>query len=194
MNTTAKPQPRNPETYRKLRTAGLLQLALAMLLGALASGVLAETAPALAKYAGNYKYNGSRDQGIEIIDKAVDKSMADVNMVMRLMIKRGIEKRFAETIVIEIPPGKIGVKVGDLNMVTTEVGKSETVKGEDGKTGKVTHSFDGAKIVETVEGDDGKITSYYELDADGKTLHRSVTVDGPRMSKPLKYKLDYVRK
>jgi hypothetical protein len=194
VNTTAKSQPRIPETYRKLWKTGLAQLALAMLLGAVASAVLAETPPALAKYAGNYKYNGTRDQGIEIIDKAVDRSMADVNMVMRLMIKRGIEKRFAEAIVIEIPPGKIGIKVGDLDKVTTEVGKSETVKGEDGKTGKVTHSFDGAKITETVVGDDGTITSVYELDADGKTLHRSVTVNGSRMSKPLKYKLDYVRK
>ena len=194
MNTTAKPEPRIPETYRKLWTTGLGQLALAMLLGMLASVVLAETPAALAKYAGNYKYNGTRDQGIEVIDKAVDRSMADVNMVMRLMIKRGIEKRFAEAIVIELPGNKIGIKVGDGKMYTTELGKSETVTGEDGKTGKLTRSFDGAKITETVTGDDGKITSTYELDADGKTLHRSVTVDGPRMSKPLKYKLDYVRK
>jgi hypothetical protein len=173
---------------------GLVQAALVMALAALASAALAETPPALLKYAGNYKYNGTREQGIEIIDKAVDKSMADVNMVMCLMIKRGIEKRFAETIAIEIPAGKIGIKVGDLKMVTTEIGKSETVKGEDGKTGKVTHTFDGAKITETVVGDDGTITSVYELDADGKTLHRSVTVNGSQMSKPLKYKLDYVRK
>lgn len=192
MNTTAKPEPRNPETYRKLWTTGLAQLALAILLGALASAVLAETP--LAKYAGNYKYNGTRDQGIEVIDKAVDRSMADVNMVMRLMVKRGIEKRFAESIVIELPGNKIGIKVGDGKMYTTELGKPETVTGEDGKTGKLTRSFDGTKITETVSGDDGKITSTYELDSDGKTLHRSVNVDGPRMSKPLKYKLDYVRK
>jgi hypothetical protein len=194
VNAISKPEPRIPDTYRRSRVTGLVQLALVMALAALASAALAETPPALLKYAGNYKYNGTREQGIEIIDKAVDKSMADVNMVMRLMIKRGIEKRFAETIAIEIPAGKIGIKVGDLKMVTTEIGKSETVKGEDGKTGKVTHTFDGAKITETVVGDDGTITSVYELDADGKTLHRSVTVNGSQMSKPLKYKLDYVRK
>jgi hypothetical protein len=194
VNAIPKPEPRIPDTHRRSRATGLVQLILVMALAALASAALAETPPALLKYAGNYKYNGTREQGIEVIDKAVDKSMADVNMVMRLMIKRGIEKRFAETIAIEIPAGKIGIKVGDLKMVTTEIGKSEMVKGEDGKTGKVTHTFDGAKITETVVGDDGTITSTYELDADGKTLHRSVTVNGSQMSKPLKYKLDYVRK
>jgi hypothetical protein len=166
-----------------------------MLTGAaFASAVLAETPAALAKYAGNYKYAGTREEGIAVIDKAVDRSMADSNMVVRLMVKHSIEQRFAETIVIETPPGKIGIKVGDLNKVTTEIGKGEQVKGEDGRTGKVTHAFDGAKITETVVGDDGTIASVFELDADGKTLHRSVTVSGERLSKPLKYKLDYVRK
>jgi hypothetical protein len=168
---------------------------LGVLLGtAFASTVFADALAGLAKYGGNYKYAGTRDEGIAIVDKAVDKSMADSNMVMRLMVKRGIDQHFAETILIELPPGKIGIKIGDLSKVTTEIGKTEEVKGEDGKTGKVTNSFDDSKITQKAAGDDGTIVNTFELDGDGKTLHRSVVVNSQRLSKPLKYKLDYVRK
>src|SRR5262249_32802622 len=134
---------------QKSLSARVLRPALALCLcAAFASSVLADAPAGLAKYGGSYKYAGSREDGIAGIDKAVDKAMADDNMVKRLLVKHWIEQKFAELIVIDLPPGKIGIKVGDGKTVTIEIGKTEEVKGEDGRTGKITHSFDGSKITQ----------------------------------------------
>ena len=74
------------------------------------------------------------------------------------------------------------------------IGKTENVTGKDGKTGKATHAFDGAKLTETIAGSDGSITNVFTLSADGKTLTRDTTVNSARMQKPLKFRLLYTRK
>jgi hypothetical protein len=173
---------------------GLAIAAIALFGMSLARPAQAETPPALAKFAGNYKYAGTREQGIAIIDKALDEGLADLNMVMRLLVKKAIESRFAETVLIEVPGHDISIKLGEFPKVTVENGKTETRKDEDGKTGKVTHAFDGSKITETLAGDEGTITNVFDLSADGKTLHRNVTFSGGRWKKPVSYKLDYTRK
>lgn len=179
---------------RSRALSALPVIARAALLALAFAGTVRADAPAgLAKFAGNYKYAGTRDQGIAVVDKAIDESLADLNMVMRLLVKRAIQDRFAETILIETPGDKIGIKVGDLDQVTLPIGKTERVTGKNGKSGNVTHTFDGSKITETVAGDQGTITNVFELSPDGKTLHRSVTVTGERMKKPVKYRLDYAR-
>jgi hypothetical protein len=155
----------------------------------------AETPPTLAKYAGEYKYAGTRDQGVAIVDKAIDKGLSDVNTVMRFLIKKALADHFVESILIRTPSGKIGIKTGELPEATTEIGKAETFKSQDGKMSlKVTHQFDGNKITEISVGEQGTTTTVFELAADGKTLHRSVTFKSDRLDKPVKYKLDYTRK
>jgi hypothetical protein len=155
----------------------------------------AETPPTLAKYAGTYKYAGTRDQGVAIVDKAIDKGLSDVNTVMRFLIKKALADHFVESILIRTPSGKIGIKTGELPEATTEIGKAETFKSQDGKMSlKVTHQFDGNKITEISVGEQGTTTTVFELAADGKTLHRSVTFKSDRLDKPVKYKLDYTRR
>ena len=75
-------------------------LALALCL-ALSAGVLAQTPAGLARYAGQYTYAGSRDDGVEIVEKAVDKAMADQNMVIRALAKKGFSDHFATLVLIE---------------------------------------------------------------------------------------------
>ena len=179
------------------RTSRLARTALAAALGFCASAAIvrADVPPALAKYAGHYKYAGTRDQGVAIVDKALNRGLADVNMVIRFMIKKEFADHFVDTIIIETPAGKLGIKTGELPMATVEVGKTESMKSPDGKaTFKITHQFDGNRVTQIASGELGTTTTVFELDSDGKTLHRSVTFKGERLDKPLKYKLDYTRK
>jgi hypothetical protein len=160
-----------------------------------AGSALAETPGGLPRYAGNYAYAGTRDQGVAIVEKAMEPALADLNMVMRMLAKKGIADRFAETILIEVPAGKVGMKVGTLDKVTGELDKPTTVKSEDGKqSGKVTFKFDGSKLTSILTGDDGTITTVFTLSADGKTLQRDVHVTSKRMKKPVAYRLIYKRK
>jgi hypothetical protein len=156
--------------------------------------VQAETPPALAKFAGTFKYP-DKDKGIAIVDKAIDDGLSDVNMVQRFIIKKYLAAHFADVIVIQTPSGKVGIKTGELPMAMTELGKSDTFKSEDGKyTIKVTHNFDGTKLTEVSEGENGKTVTVYEILGNGKTLRRNVTFTSDRQKKPVKYKLDYARK
>jgi hypothetical protein len=185
------PHPLSRPSRRALR-----QLVLACTaLGTLALPVLAETPPGLQKFAGNYKYSKDRDHGVAIVEKALDAALGDLNMVMKLLVKKTMSGRFAETVLIELSGGELGIKIGENEKATVGVGKTETVKSADGNpSGKVTHQFDGTKITETLTGDNGSITNVFQLSADGKTLQRDVNVVSPRLQKPLKYRLIYTRK
>jgi hypothetical protein len=179
-----------PSHSRRGRGIGL---ALAICLGS--ATVLAQTPPDLARYAGTYVYAGKRDDGIEIVEKAVDKAMADQNMVMRALAKKGFSDHFADTIMIEVPPGKIGLKVGDLDKYTQEIGKTVTVKGKDGKQGRLTYRFDGGAITSTLLGEDStSVRTLLTLAADGKSLQREVKITSSQLNKPISYRLQYKRK
>jgi hypothetical protein len=115
-------------------------------------------------------------------------------MVMRMLVKKGVNQNFAETVLIELPMPKVAIKLGELDKASVAIGKTETMTNAEGKSGKVTHAFDGSKLTETLSGEDGSITNVFTLSADGKTLHRSVTATGGKLKKPIKYTLDYVRK
>lgn len=153
-------------------------------------------APAgLDKFAGDFKYSGTRDQGMAIVEKAFDEALSDLNLVMRAMAKKAMAQRFAERLAIAVSGEKVGIKIGDNDEVSVKLNKTETVKSADGKgSGKATHKFDGGKLIETLVGDTGTITNVFTLSGDGKTLTREVTVSGERLKKPAKYKLVYVRK
>ena len=162
-------------------------------LGAWARPALAEHPPDLQRFAGQYAYQGTKDQGQAIVDSAFDAAMQKLNMVMRLMMKKALSQGFAETIVIALPGDKIAVKVGDREPVPTAPGKTETVTRE-GRTGKLTQRLVGKSLEVVIEGDDGSVRNVFELASDGKTLKRSVTVKGPRLEKPVTYTLSYARR
>lgn len=184
----------NQGTGRGRDRGGRVGLALAMCLAASAT-VLAQTPPELAKYAGTFVYAGKRDDGIDIVEKAVDKAMSDQNMVMRALAKKGFSDHFADTIMIEVPPGKIGLKVGDLDKYTQEVGKTVTVKGKDGKSGRLTFRFEGGAIVSTLLGEDStSVRTVLTLASDGKSLQREVKITSSQLAKPISYRLQYKRK
>jgi hypothetical protein len=177
-------------THRAALSLGLLATA-----GLSLPAVSHADGPALAKYAGKYKYKGKKEKGEKIVDEAVDKSLADLSAVMRMMIKKAMEARktpFIEAIAIETPTGKIAIKMGDSERVETKVNGSETVK-RDGRSGKVTHSYADGKLTQRVEGEGGTIRSVMTLEKDGKTLHRDVTIENERLKKPIKYRLTYTR-
>jgi hypothetical protein len=178
------------------RTKGLRAFPARMIALAVIAGPLVASAETpLASFAGEYKYASSRDHGVAIVDKALDPALADTNIVMRTLIRKGFSDNFAETIVIKTPAGKIGIKTGTLPEALTEIGKSTTMTSKDGKMSvKVTHEFDGSKLTEVSVNEYGKTTTEFELDDGGKTLHRRVSFKGTQFAKPVRYKLDYKRK
>jgi hypothetical protein len=184
-----------PRRFGRLFLIGLTALGAALLLPlAAAHAADGSAAAGLAKFVGQYKYAGTRDEGIAIVEKAMDEALADVNIVMRTIAKKAMAQNFAETVAIDGDAGKLGIKIGENNKVAAGIGKTETVTGKDGKSGKATHAFDGTKLTETITGDDGSIVNVFTLSADGKTLTRDTTVTSQRMKKPLKYRLLYTRK
>lgn len=163
------------------------------LLSAITAAALAQTPPELARYGGQYVYDGKPDEGIAIVEKAVDKAMVDQNMVARAFTKKMLASNFARVVVIEVQPGKIGLKVGELDKVTQDIGKTETVKGKDGKSGRLSYRFEDGAIVSTWLGDDMTIRTVFTLGKDAKSLEREVKVTSGQLGKPLMYRLKYKR-
>jgi hypothetical protein len=162
---------------------------------ALAAPVLAETPAGLEKYAGEYKYANTREHGVAIVEKALDAALADLNTVMKMLVKKSMSQRFSERVAIEVDGSTVGIKIGDNEKATARIGETETVKSKDGKqSGQLTHLFEGGKLTEKLTGENGTVVNVLQLSADGKTLQRDVTVTSPRMKKPLKYRLVYNRK
>lgn len=190
---------RNPASPTARRYATRLGLLLAALLAvaALRPGLpaRADAAPGLEKFIGSYKYAGKRDEGVAIVEKALDHALGDLNMVMKALAKRGLSQRFAETIAIGGDAGKLSIKIGDNDPVSVGIGKSETVNSKDGKrSGKASHQFDGSKLIESIAGEDGTMKNVFSLSADGKTLTREAHITSKRMQNALEYRLLYTRK
>jgi hypothetical protein len=184
---------RQHDTRRAARWVAPLAI---LALAAAVANVRAQSAPAgVARYAGEYKYAGTREDGIAIVDRALDYALSDFNMIERPLIKQALAQRFAETIHIEIAANKVGIKVGDYPQANCELGKTAPATGENGKpAGTVGHKLDGSTLVETFIGEHGSIVNNFELSADGKSLLRNVTVKGDNLKKAIRYKLQYVRK
>ncbi|MDH5671257.1 MAG: hypothetical protein OEZ06_03855 [Myxococcales bacterium] len=151
----------------------------------------------LQNYAGNYTYAGTEAQGKAVMDKAMDEALSQLNTVMKLMVKKLLDarpnNRFIDKVMIGVAGDTIEIKMGDLDAVKTKNGKPVTMTRE-GRTGQVTHSFKGGKLMQTVAGEGGKIVNVMTLSSDGKTLHRDVTISSDRLQKPIKYRLSYTRK
>lgn len=170
----------------------------ALLLQLVAPRAQAEMPPELLKYAGQYKYDGSKEQYLAIVDKGLEEAMSELNMVMRLMAKKAMEDStqvFIDSIAIELSGNKIGIKSGSLPKVSVELGKAENVTSPDGKmTSKATHKFEGGKVVQTFTSERGTMSNVYQLSADGKSLTRFFTITSARLQKPIKITHKYTRK
>ena len=93
------------QTARKPKALPALLLALFALccaaLGRPIATASAEEPAGLAKLVGQYKYAGTRDEGIAIVEKAMDEALSDLNMVMRLLAKKAMAQHFSETVAID---------------------------------------------------------------------------------------------
>lgn len=167
-------------------------IAVSLLLAASASA-LDQTPPELARYAGQYIFDGKPEEGVAIVENAIDKAMRDQNMVARALAKKVLASNFARAVLIDVPPGKIGLKVGELDKVTQAIGKTESVNGRDGKAGRLTYRFEDGAIVSSWLGDDTTIYTVFTLAKDAKSLEREVKVTSGQFSKPLMYRLKYKR-
>jgi hypothetical protein len=150
--------------------------------------------PALARFVGQYRYDGTREHGVAIVEKALDYALSDMNMLARPIVKRNMTQRFAEVIFIQVAGINVGIKMGDYPQATAALGRPSQVKDPHGRPSQVSHSLDGDTLIQTLIGEDGSLSNSFELSKDGNTLTRSVTIKGEKLKKPIRYKLQYVRK
>lgn len=177
-------------------------LRIACLLGALAAipaqpaPASAEPAPELAKFKGDYKFAGTKDDAMKVIGQAIDDGLAQVNVVMRTVIKKAIQGRkgtYIETITIDAPGDDILIKLADYEVKAAN-GKAKSVTSPDGKPTTVKHELSGATLKQSFTGEDGSVTNTFTLKDGGKTLQRRVTITSKRLSNPVTYQLSYTRR
>ena len=154
----------------------------------------AEHPARLKKFAGNYTFAGSDEQGIATVNKAVEEALAQMNVVKRKVIQKliGGERRFIKTIAIDLSSNKITIKADELSS-ESKLGETKTIEGRGGSA-KLTVTLKGEALQQVIQSDRGAFTIIYRLKDGGKTLERDVTVTDKWLDKPVKYQLKYKRK
>jgi len=179
------------------RRSNVVWLAAALLAVALLPlGAMAEPSAELSKFKGDYKFAGTRDDAMKVIGKAIDDGLAQVNVVMRTVIKKAIQGRkstYIETITIDAPGDDIVIKLADYEVKAAN-GKAKSVTSPDGKPTTVKHELQGGTLTQSFSGEEGSITNTFTLKDGGKTLQRKVTITSKRLSKPVTYQLSYKRR
>ena len=148
----------------------------------------------LAKFAGNYQFAGSDDQGMAIIDKAIEEAVSQMNTVKALVVSKVLEanKHFIKQVKIDLPSGRIRIKLDELDL-DAKPGEPKSLDGAGGSA-KLTVRLKGGKIEQVIESDRGAFTTLYGLEQGGAVLQRDITVTDKWLDKPVRYRLTYKRR
>lgn len=170
-------------------------LAGALFASTIGAGQARAEAPAeLAKFAGSYQFAGSDEEGMAVIDKAIEEAVSQMNRVKALVIRKVLEanKRFIKQVKIDLPDHRIRIKLDELE-IDAKPGETKDISGAGG-SGKITVRFKDSKIEQVIESDRGAFTTVYQLAQDGKMLQRDITVTDKWLDKPVRYRLLYKRR
>jgi hypothetical protein len=186
---------RSYSTHRPfLATACLLAVYGACLFSFTSHGRAQGHPPELTRYAGTYRYAGSREHGRAIVEKAIDEALSEQSIVFRALAKKRLAERrpLIESITIAAPPGLIVISLDDLR-AAAKPGVPTTVKTGQGESSTVKLSFKDGRLEQVLEGEKGTLKNVFTLLDAGKTLQRDVTISGGRLPKPIRYRLLYKR-
>ncbi len=142
---------------------------------------------------GHYVYVPERSASVE---QAVEKTVADVNFVLRPIARSRLNKTNQpyQNITLSSSVGKVSITTDKRAAIVAPVdGKPIKWKREDGEVMDFSLQWQGKALQETFAAKDGKRVNLFELSPDGHELRMLVTVSSKRLPKPLIYTLVYQR-
>lgn len=173
-------------------TAAVFWLVGVLVASVVGAGVAhAEPSAELVKFAGSYQFAGKDEEGLAVIDKAIEEAVSQMNKVKGLVVRKVLEanKRFIKQIKIDLPDNRIHIKLDDLES-DTRLDEAKDV----GNGAKLTVRFKGGKLEQVLESDRGAFTTVFQLVQGGQMLQRDITVTDKWLDKPVRYRLMYKRR
>ncbi len=155
----------------------------------------ANAAEATASWNGAYAYAGG-DAGRQAMLQAVDTAAAGVSFVIRPIARKRLRdtNQPYDTVSFRIQPGEIVcTRNGKSPIRSDEKGTPVQWTREDGKLYQVTQQFKDGAFTQLYKAEDGSRTNHFTLSADGAKLSLEVTVESPKLPKPLRYSLEFRR-
>lgn len=143
--------------------------------------------------AGRYVYVPERSSSV---DQAVEKTVAEVNFVLRPIARSRLKKTNQpyQSITLTASADKLSITTDKRDPIVTPAnGTPIKWKREDGELLDVSMKWQGKALQETFSAEDGKRVNLFELSPDGGELKMLVTVSSKRLPKPLVYTLVYQR-
>ena len=130
-----------------------------------------------------------------MLEQAIDDSVRDLSWVTRGIVRRRLRARagIAPWASFSFPPGWIRTVIpGRMPAMSPDSG-AEVDYPFEGETLRMTQRFEGARLVQVFRAREGSRVNEYVPADHGATLVLRVTIESPRLGRPLRYTLTYRR-
>lgn len=129
------------------------------------------------------------------LEGAIEAHVADQNFAMKIYWKKKLQNACAVWPALDILAGDgFSVTLGKESPVsTTGDGAATDWKRKDGEKFQVSLRAEGARMIQTFQGDGYTLTFVYSMRPDGETLALQVTYAHPKLANNFSYKLVYQR-
>jgi hypothetical protein len=146
------------------------------------------------RYAGTFHFaGGERERAM--LEHAIDDSVRDLSWLTRGIVRRRLTVRagIAPWVTLSFPPGWIRIVVpGHPPALSPDSGAAVDYPFE-GETLRMTQRFEGVRLVQVFRAREGSRVNEYVPDDRDATLVLHVTIESPRLARPLRYTLTYRR-
>lgn len=187
-------------TKRVLLSAGALLLVATGLGGwtALSAGgseasASAEASSAVAGLEWKHRYAGG-EQGRVAVEQAIDEATEDMSGLIRGVARRRLRDAnpIIDDIGFSLGGDPLRASYGGGRIIETPAsGAAVDWVDPFGETVKVSQRWSGRELVQHMFNDNGSRTNVYRFSDDGQRMTMSVTIESPRLPKPIRYRLDY---
>jgi len=131
------------------------------------------------------------------VNAAIDRAVAPLNIVVRQIARPRLRRTNQPygRIVLGWTPEEVSVTTDARAAIrTSPTGTAlRWRRPEDGEWLNVSTLWQGERLQQTFAAEDGRRVNLYTLSPDGRTLTLDVAVSSPRLSRPLTYRLVYMK-
>lgn len=178
-------------TLRLRRVTWWIGICLLLLAPLSAARATAEEEDVRTRYTGTFRFVGGQQERAAL-DRALEKSLKDVSWILRPFVRSRLRDKtsIVPWFTFTFPPGWIRTVVPDHRPALSPDSGKEVDYVLDGETIRMTQRFHGEHLVQGFRAHEGtRVNEYVPADRDTLVLH--VTVQSPRLSKPVRYALTY---
>jgi hypothetical protein len=146
------------------------------------------------RYAGTFHFAGGEPERVAL-EHAIDGSVRDLSWVTRGIVRRRLRERagIAPWVTFSFPPGWIRTVIpGRPPAMSPDSGAAVDYPFE-GETLRMTQRFEGARLLQVFQAREGFRVNDYVPDDQDRALVLHVTIESPRLGRPLHYTLTYRR-